>query len=333
MGTRWPLPAAWSLWMQCYQREKISEESSLSDEKSCFSCSRARFTCISSHKLQVPHVWRREIRTTFIPPGSSSEQVLRTHWQLSAGLVVQWFSILNNFKDFSNTKKAIESLNQGGSWLFLWWQKLRPAQQGFRNKLFFFTDFRDLWLSFHVLSLAHDCVSFQGWYSCSSGKPHHLWYSGTVSPLLIRGQDTRKTGFASPFLAAPLLLFAPTCFPFLFLHQSGCCPPCLLELAFISPSLHSLSTFSKLHWWVMTTAMCTSLSSFQLKKTLKALICQGWITTFQQQTSGKTERNRNWFSPYLNTVLCLRVPHPAWNLSPVVDKGLRICCLILCNNN
>lgn len=61
-ATRWPLPAAWSLQIQCYQREEKAKESSLSEEKSFSSCWRTEFTYTSSHKLdEVLSVWRREI--------------------------------------------------------------------------------------------------------------------------------------------------------------------------------------------------------------------------------------------------------------------------------
>lgn len=187
--------------------------------------------------------------------------------------------------DFSNMKKVIEPLNQGGSWLFLWWQKLRPAWQGM-NKLFFFTDFHVLWLSFLVLSSAHDYVSFQGWWSCSSGKPYYLGYSGSVSPVLIGGQDRRNAGFASPFLAAPLL-FAPTYFPFLFLHQSGCCLPCLLALPSSLPvfSLFSPSANSTDGWWLQQHAQAYLPSSW--RKLSKHWFVKGELLLFNNRHQAK----------------------------------------------
>lgn len=154
---------------------------------------------------------------------------------------------------------------------------------------------------------------FLGWQSNNTLILNSLGSGGSILvfllpfPMLVgtlgalQGRDRRNPGFTSLFLVAPLTLFTPTsCFPFLFIDPSrSCCPPRLLTLVFIPPCLQPLSTFGDLHRqgddWDKAHEGIFQLRSTDLR--------QRWITAFQQKTSGKMERNRNWFSPYLGGAL------------------------------
>lgn len=91
---------------------------------------------------------------SLFPPGSSPGRVLRSHWQLLTDLSVQYLEIS------ATQRKALEYFSQNGSWLFLWWQKLRPAWQGFMNKPFLIIDVHVIWLYPLVLSSTHGYVFF-----------------------------------------------------------------------------------------------------------------------------------------------------------------------------
>lgn len=260
-------------------------------------------------------------RILFIPRGTSPGQVLQSPWQQLTDLC----PILNRFQQYkegppdASIRVVLGFSCCGRSWGLpgkgLWRNPSRSQIATFLG-----------YISLYCVQLI--IMSF--WWSCNSVKLHSIGYDvevflvlawGLVYPLR-SGQEKYRIHL-SLFLCLPFL-FLPQQHAFFFsFHISRMLLPSLPAHTSSLPG-HNLfppAADSTDRRWLQQQHASPSSSW----RGLNALICQGWITAFQQQTSGKMERNKDWFFSISQCRLhCLAVPHSAWNLSPVVDKGLRI---------